>query len=200
MKKCGISVLCILALLSAGCVWAAPSEKELKAMSVFVSNFTEQGIMEVVTEEMAQPDKYPDLVRFGIRHNYINNFKSRIEANREGAREHGDVRIKATWVEETVLKYFGLKIKADRSVEQIYPPYHFDGTSFHFQAADGEATWLARVKKASSPQKGVWEISGEVYNADDPADVLGGFNAVIRESVWKNKPHYVMVRLSAAAQ
>jgi hypothetical protein len=28
---------------------------------------------------MAQPDKYPDLVRFGIRHNYINNFKSRIE-------------------------------------------------------------------------------------------------------------------------
>ena len=115
MKKYGISVLCILALLSAGCVWAAPSEKELKAMSVFVSNFTEQGIMDVVTEEMAQPDKYPDLVRFGIRHNYINNFKSRIEANKENAREHGDVRIKASWVEESVLKYFGLKIKADRS-------------------------------------------------------------------------------------
>ena len=85
-------------------------------------------------------------------------------------------------------------------MEQAYPPYHFDGTSFHFQAADGEATWLARVKKASNPQKGVWEISGEVYNADDPTDILGGFKAVIRESVWKNKPHYVMVRLSAEAQ
>ena len=200
MKKYGISVLCILALLSAGCAWAAPREKELKAMSVFVSNFTEQGIMDVVTEEMAQPDKYPDLVRFGIRHNYINNFKSRIETNTKNTREHGDVRIKASWVEESVLKYFGLKIKADKSVEQVYPPYHFDGTSFHFQAADGEATWHARVKKASNPQKGVWEISGEVYNADDPTDILGGFKAVIKESVWKNKPHYFMVRLSAEAQ
>ena len=200
MKKYGILAVCVLALLSAGRLWAAPGEKELKAMSVFVSNFTEQGIMDVVTEEMAQPDKYPDLVRFGIRHNYINNFKSRIEANKENAREHGDVRIKASWVEESVLKYFGLKIKADRSVEQVYPPYHFDGTSFHFQAADGEATWHAKVKKASSTQKGVWEISGEVYNADDPTDILGGFKAVIKESVWKNKPHYVMVRLSAEAQ
>ena len=200
MKKYGILAVCVLALLSAGRLWAAPGEKELKAMGVFVSNFIEQGIMEVVTEEMAQPDKYPDLVRFGILHNYINNFKSRIEANKENAREHGDVRIRASWVEESVLKYFGLKIKADKSVEQVYPPYHFDGTFFHFQAADGEATWHARVKKASSPQKGVWEISGEVYNADDPTDILGGFKAVIRESAWNNKPHYVMVRLSAEAK
>ena len=49
-------------------------------------------------------------------------------------------------------------------------------------------------------ETGVWEISGEVYNADDPTDILGGFKAVIKESVWKNKPHYVMVRLSAEAQ
>ncbi len=200
MKKYGIPVLCVLALLSAGCACAAPSEKELKAMGVFVSNFTELGFMDVVAEEMAKPENYPDLVRFGIRHNYVNNFKSRIETNRENAREHGDVRIRASWVEESVLKYFGLKIKADRSVEQVYPPYHFDGTYFHFRAADGEAIWHAGVKKASSPQKGVWEISGKVYNADDPTDILGGFKAVIRESVWKNKPHYVMVSLSAEAQ
>ena len=200
MKKYGVFAVCILALFCASAALAAPGEKQIKAMSLFLSNFTELGFMEASTEEMAKPENYPDLVRFGVWHNYINNFKSRIERNDAKSQKHGDVRIKASWVEESVLKYFGLKIKADKSVEQVYPPYHFDGTSFHFQAADGEATWLARVKKASNPQKGVWEISGEVYNADDPTDILGGFKAVIKESVWKNKPHYFMVRLSAEAQ
>ena len=195
MKKYGILAVCVLALFVTGCAWAAPSDRELKAMSLFLSNFTELGFTDVVTEEMVKPDNYPDLVRFGIMHNYVNNFKSRIEANKESAREHGDVRIGASWVEESVLKYFGLNVKADKSVDQSDPPYYFDGKYFHFQAADGEAAWHAKVKKATSPQKGVWDLSGSVYNADDPAEILGDFTAFIREAVWKNKPHYVMVRL-----
>ncbi len=195
MKKYGILAVCVLALFVAGCAWAAPSDRELKAMGLFLSNFTELGFTDVVTEEMVKPDNYPDLVRFGIMHNYVNNFKSRIEPNKENAREHGDVRIKASWVEESVLKYFGLKFTADKSVDQSDPPYSFDGKYFHFWAADGEAAWHAKVKKASNPQKGVWDLSGSVYNADDPTEILGDFTAVIRETVLKGKPHYVMVRL-----
>ncbi len=195
MKKYGVLAVCILALFVAGCAWAAPSDRELKAMGLFLSNFTELGFTDIDAEEMAKPDSYPELVRFGIMHNYVNNFKSRIETNKESAREHGDVRIKASWVEASVLKYFGLKFTADKSVDQSDPPYSFDGKYFHFWAADGEAAWHAKVKKASTPQKGVWDLSGSVYNADNPTEILGDFTAVIRETVLKGKPHYVMVRL-----
>jgi len=118
MKKHGVFAVCILALFCASAALAAPGEKQIKAMSLFLSNFTELGFMEASSEEMAKPENYPDLVRFGIGHNYINNFKSRIERNNAKSQEHGDVRIKAHWVEESVLKYFGLKITANRSVDQ----------------------------------------------------------------------------------
>ena len=197
MKKYGVFAVCILALFCASAALAAPGEKQIKAMSLFLSNFTELGFMEASTEEMAKPENYPDLVRFGVWHNYINNFKSRIERNDAKSQKHGDVRIKASWVEESVLKFFGLKVTADRSVDQSYPPYYFDAAkkAFHFWAADGEAAWYARVKNAESPEKGVWNLSGEIYNADDPKELWGDFEAVIRESDWKGKPSYVLVSI-----
>ena len=63
------------------------------------------------------------------------------------------------------------------------------------EAADGEAAWYARVKNAESPEKGVWNLSGEIYNADDPKELWGDFEAVIRESDWKGKPSYVLVSI-----
>ncbi len=195
MRKIRVIGACLLVLGLATGAWGAPSKKELQAMGLFLSNFTELGFTEIVTEEMARPENYPDLVRFGIMHNYVNNFKSRIEKNKEGAQGYGDFRIKASWVEESLRRYFGLEVAANKSVDASDPPYHFDGKYFHFWASDGEAPWYARVEKATSPQKGLWELSGVVYNADDPEELLGDFSAVIREGLWKGKLHYVLVRL-----
>jgi hypothetical protein len=191
----GLLVACLALFLCSGCALAAPSQKELDAMGLFLSNFTELGFMDVDVEKMSQPDGYPDLVRFGVWHNYINNFKSRIEKNNNKPQDRGDLRIKVTYVEESVQKYFGIKIKADRSVEQSDPPYILSDGYFSFWGADGEAPWYARVKKASSSQKGLWDLSGEIYNADDPEDVYGTFNARVKEAKWGKKRTYVMVHM-----
>ena len=194
--KGGVWIFCVVALLLGGSAWGAPSDKQLKAMGLFLSNFTELGFLELSTEEMTRPESYPDLVRFGVWHNYINNFKSRIASNPEGSGEKGDLRIEATWVEESVLKYFGLKIKANRSVDQSDPPYFFKDGYFYFWGADGEGVWFARVLKASGPEKGLWELSGEVYNPDDPQEILGDFQATLKEAQWKTKQTYVLVNMS----
>ena len=194
--KCLVSAFCVMALLWGGIAWGAPSEKQLKAMGIFLSNFTELGLMNVSTEEMTRPESYPDLVRFGVWHNYINNFKSRIENVPEKAREKGDLRIEAKWVEESVLKYFGLKIEANKSVDQSDPPYLYEEGYFYFWGADGEAAWYARIEEASNPEKGLWELSGEIYNADDPQEILGDFRATVKEAQWNAKQTYVLVRMS----
>ncbi len=185
------------ALFLAGNAWAAPSDKEIKAMGVFLSNFTELGFMDINVEEMSSPDNYPDLIRFGVFHNYINNFKSRIQQNRDNPGDRGDLRIKAGHVEESVQKYFGVKIKADRSVDQSDPPFFFKNGYFSFWGADGEAPWYARVKTATSPQTGLWELQGEIYNADDPKEIYGNFNAKIKEAMWGKKQTYVMVSMTS---
>ena len=63
----------VLAALVCSPVFGA-SKTEMARMGTFLSNFTEQGMYNVninnVTDE--------ELVHFGIWHNYINNFKSRI--------------------------------------------------------------------------------------------------------------------------
>lgn len=187
--------LCLVLSLSTTALWAAPNEKQVKAMEVFLSNFTELGFMNISIEEMAEPANYPDLVRFGVGHNYINNFRSRVEILPEG-KKRGDARIQAKWVEESVLKYFGLSIRADRSVEESDPPYFLEGKFFHFWASDGEAPWHARIKEASGPQKGLWELTGEIYNADAPGEILGDFRATIKEALWAEKPSYVLVTLA----
>ncbi|WP_198003053.1 hypothetical protein [Dethiosulfovibrio peptidovorans] len=188
---------CMALLICVGSALGAPTQKELKDTSLFLSNFTELGFMEIDVEEMSHPDSYPDLVRFGIQHNYINNFKSRVRQNKDNPGDTGELRIKAAYVEESVQKYFGIKIKADRSVDQSDPPYFFKGGYFSFFGADGEAPWYARVEEALSPKKGIWELRGEIYNADDPEDIFGTFNATIKEAMWGKKRTYVMVSMTS---
>lgn len=195
--KHGFLATCIALLICVGPALAAPTQKELKDMSLFLSNFTEQGFMDVNVKEMSHPDSYPDLVRFGIWHNYMNNFKSRVQQNKDNPGDTGELRIKAAYVEESVQKYFGIKIKADRSVDQSDPPYFFKGGYFSFFGSDGEAPWYARVKDASSPEKGIWELQGEIYNADDPEDIYGTFSATIKEAMWGKKHTYVMVSMTS---
>ena len=63
-----------------------PNAAELKKMNVFLSNFTEQGFTNFDVKaggddellHMGGKGAAPDLIRFGIQHNYLNNYKSRI--------------------------------------------------------------------------------------------------------------------------
>ena len=189
------------ALLMAGAAFAAkaPTRKELDAMSLFLSNFTELGFMDTSAEAIADADNYADAVRFGVGHNYMNNRKSRIAANKKGDDKNGDQSIEAKFVEESVEKYFGVKVKADRSAEEGEPAYHFDGKRFHFKGKDQEPdkVYYARVEEVGPDGEGRYEATGVVYNVKDKKEVVADFKAVFRDWTWKGKKTYALVSLEA---
>ena len=204
MKK-AICVLCagaVLAVLTlAGAAIAAQFGKdEMKRMSVFVSNFTEQGLYDFDVEResdgmlwLGGPDAAPDLIRFGIRHNYINNFKTRIKKCTEKNCKHGSLTLDGKFVKESVKKYFGLDVE-NRSITDSEPSYHFDGKLYHFDGADGEAVYYAEVTSASRNGDEI-DMSGELYNTENKKDRPATFRAVARPCKWKGKDTWSIVRL-----
>lgn len=188
-----------LSLILTGAAFAAkaPTQKELDAMSLFLSNFTEQGFMDTSAEAIADPDNYADAVRFGVGHNYLNNRKSRIAANKKGADKNGDMNIEAKFVEESVKKYYGVDLKADKSADEGEPAYHYDGKRFHFRGKDQEPEkiYYALVEKVETDGKGGYEATGIVYNVKDKKDVIADFKATFRDWNWKGKKTYALVSL-----
>jgi hypothetical protein len=170
----GVLVLAILVL--AGSAFAAeskkkPSAEEIKRMSVFLSNFTELGFMNFDIRadgsddllHMGATGAAPDLIRFGIMHNYINNYKSRIAKCKTKNCEWGSLVIEGKYVAESVKKYFDINLK-NQSVTESDPPYFYDGKLYHFEGADGEANHYAQVKEVSEGNGGVLLMTGTVYD------------------------------------
>ena len=154
----------------------AASANQLKLMSTFLSNFTEVGLMFFNTKEIASGTHPEKLIRFGIMHNYINNFKSRIKQCGAKGCEWGSLTIEGKFVTESIKKYFDVDYTKLASVTESDPPYHYDGKLYHFEGADGEAVYYARVDKAL-PSGNAVVMTGEIYNSDDKDDKLGSFEA-----------------------
>ncbi len=158
---------------------------QLKKMSTFVSNFTELGFMNFDLKKDGNDDvlhlgdpSSADLIRFGIWHNYLNNYENRIRPCPVKDCEHGSLVIDAKSVAESVKKYFDIDL-THRSVDQSDPPYYFDGKLYHFEGADGEAVYHAEVKQAMQ-EDGVIRMTGDMYNADDREDRPWTFEATAR--------------------
>lgn len=219
------SVWAVLCALAAFClvlpcaVEAAPfGKKDLKRMSVFISNFTELGFYDLdVTNESGEalydldvkngsdwvlslggPDSAPDLIHFGIWHNYLNN-ESRIKKCAKKNCEHGSLTIEGKFVQESVKKYFDLNLKNRSEMESDYPPYYFDGKLYHFEGADGqgEVLYYPEVKTASQ-EGGVVRMSGEIYSMEDlkiEKSSLGTFQAVAKPYKWNGKDTWAILSL-----
>jgi hypothetical protein len=139
-----------------------------------------------------------DLIRFGTRHNYINNFKSRIARCKVKDCPHGSLVIDAKYVAESIKKYFGADFKDHRSVKPDYDSYkeyeyYYDGKLYHFEGADGEAVYYARVDKAAQNSSGQIVMTGELYNADDKDDKLGKFEAVAKPYKYGGKDTWAII-------
>ena len=178
---------------------------QLKKMSTFVSNFTELGFMNFDLKKDGNDDvlhlgdpSSADLIRFGIWHNYVNNYKSRIKPCPVKGCPHGSLVIDAKNVAESVKKYFDLDLK-HHSVDKSDPPYYFDGKLYHFEGADGEAVYLAEVKKAT--QEGdVVRMSGDIYNAEDKKDRPSTFEATAKPYKWNGKDTWAILSLKTTAR
>ena len=137
MRKFGkvLSVCLMAGLLAAPALAAAKgfTAQQLKLMSTFISNFTEQGFYDFDVKKGNDGDgllhlggdpSHPDLIRFGIRHNYINNFKSRIKNCTKKNCEYGSLTIEGKFVAESVKKYFDINLK-NVSVKDSDTQLHF---------------------------------------------------------------------------
>ena len=200
MKR--IFLCLILVLLFASSAFAASgggnfSAAELKLMSTFLSNFTELGFFDLDAAEFLKSDS---IVHFGVRHNYINNYKSRISSCKVKDCPHGSLVIDAKHVEESIKKYFGVDFKDHKSVKPDYPfykeyEYYYDGKLYHFEGADGEAVYYARVDKAVQNSSGQVVMTGVLYNAGDKDDLFAQFEAVAKPYKYGGKDTWAILSL-----
>lgn len=193
---CMSSLLAIF-LLCAGSTQAASeySPAQMKQMGVFLSNFTELGFMDFEAKDILNEAAPADMIRFGIWHNYINNYKSRIAQCKTADCKWGTLTIDGKYVQESLKHYFDYDLKVLPSLDKGNPAYHYDGRLYHFEGADGEAAWHAKVTRASKAPDGLVTMSGTIYNADNPDDVAGTFTATARPHKWNGKDTWAIVSL-----
>ncbi|MGE9986604.1 hypothetical protein ACQRA4_13250 [Desulfovibrio sp. SGI.169] len=175
------------------------SAAEMKRMSVFLSNFTELGMLDFTAEDVLNTEKPYDMIRFGIWHNFINNPK-RIKPCATPECQWGTQTMECSYVKDSLQRYFGYNLR--QCLSAAHPnsgspsdKYHFDGARYHFEGAAGEAVYHARVDEARQGADGVIEMKGIIYNADDKEDILGNFIAQAKPHTWKGKDTLAIVSL-----
>ena len=198
MKKT-VMFLTVLSLFAFSCAAFGGakgfSAAELKRMSTFLSNFTELGFMDFDAEVLTNEDDPADMIRFGIWHNYINNYKSRIARCKKKDCEWGSLVIEGKYVTESIKKYFGVDYKKLASVTESDLPFYYDGTYYHFEGADGEAVYYARVDEAVRDSEGRIVMRGEIYNTEDKNDILGKFTALAKPHKFNGKDTWAILRM-----
>ena len=170
--------------------------KNMERMSTFLSNFTELGMVNFQASEVLDPQNPGDMIRFGIWHNYINNFKSRVATCTKDGCQWGSLTMDCKYVKDSLKRYFDYDLERCISVENSDPPYHFDGTRYHFEGADGETIYHAKVSSAEKLADGNIRMQGIVHNADDESDVLGTFTALAKPHTWKGKSTWAIISMN----
>lgn len=171
------------------------SAADLKRMGTFLSNFTELGFMDFEAGEITNSDAPGDMIRFGVWHNYVNNYSSRITSCRIKNCEWGALTIDGRHVRESVKKYFDHDIEQMPSITDSDPPYHYDGQLYHFAGADGEAVYYARVDTAERDDSGRIIMRGEIYNAEDKTDRPGKFEALAKAHNYQGKATWAILSM-----
>lgn len=131
-------------------------------MSTFLSNFTELGMMNFDVNDLSDGE----LARFGIWHNYVNNYRSRVKYCPNKNCPYGSLVIDKTYVAESVRKFFNREIRHQSVPDESYKEGHYDGKKYyHFEGADGESAFYARVYEAEK-RGNVIIMRGETYEPE----------------------------------
>ncbi len=171
------------------------SSADLKKMSTFLSNFTELGYMNFDAKELTDEKDPAEMIQFGIWHNYRNNFKSRIAQCPKKDCKWGSLVIQGKYVTETIKKYFDVDYPNLASVSEADMPVFYFGNHYHFDGADGEAVYFARVDEAVKNSEGRIVMRGEIYNAEDETDILGTFEAVAKPHKFAGKDTWAILSM-----
>ena len=122
-----------------------------------------------------------ELVRFGIWHNYVNNYRTRVKRCPNKHCPYGSLVIDKTYVAESVRKFFNREIRHQSAPdESLYG--HYDGRHYyHFEGADGEARFYARVDEVEK-RGSIIIMRGETY---EPEHGLEGSTFTARAKPYK---------------
>ena len=213
LRTLGLCICCILVL--AGASFGA-SRQEKKSLSIFLSNFTEAGLFNFDIRTYADegedelegetplhlgiPNNVTELARFGIVHNLINNYGSRIKKCRDRNCESGPLVIDKKFVAESVRKYFGFDLDAmDLSPIQDSPSvvYSYDGRLYHFDAEsfgepDNDTVYYVEVEDVDEGR--YITASGYIYDTKRPSVRKGTFSAFVIPSKWRGKDSWQIGR------
>ena len=190
-----LSLLVVFFMVSAGLAEAAGSgaklsvsKQDIKRMSVFLSNFTEQGMMNI-PDVSALTDA--ELVHFGVWHNYINNSK-RIK-NTSSHKLSLDAKI----VAESVKKYFAIELKKTsfKSVNYFGQIFAYDGKNYIFDGADGDINPHAKVTEVYRAGNNLL-MKGKLYNPEDPGEIQGTFKAYAKPWRYNGKDTWALISLT----
>ncbi|MBQ7151613.1 MAG: hypothetical protein IJR94_05085 [Synergistaceae bacterium] len=205
MRKIFLSCLLIFALIfSCG---AAKKSDDRKRMGIFISNFTEIGLMNFDLENkisddgvlhLGDPDNMHELIRFGIAHNIINNKKLIGKCKRKGC-EFGPDTLSKEAVASSVKKYFDLPVK-HKSIKDPndYPPFtDFDGKLYHFDKSEWgtDTVYYADVQRVEQNEK-ILTMSGELYDFNNPSDRPATFTAQAKPYTWNKKDTWAILSLN----
>ncbi|MBQ7155562.1 MAG: hypothetical protein IJR85_08435 [Synergistaceae bacterium] len=204
MRKIFCAVVLLVVMSSTA---FSASKAEMKKMSVFLSNFTEAGLFNFDMKadfdddedeqegetpiHLGMPANVAELVRFGIVHNLINNYKSRIRKCTDPECESGSLTIDAKFVNESVKKYFGVDL-AKKDLRYIDPEenpsvaFTFDGKLYHFDADSfsepgNDTVYYADVQGVIQEGRNL-SLAGDIYNSKKTTDRPGMFAATVKPS------------------
>ena len=215
------ALLILLASCSAQAAYKATPD-ELKRMSIFISNFTEAGffnfdlLSEFTDEEqndsvgeyeepkthLGMPGNLPELIKFGIVHNLINNPK-RIVKCTDRKCEAGSLKLDKKFADESIKKYFDIDIsKKDLSIIQDDPSaaFSFDGKFYHFgsdsfKEPGNDTVYYADVQGVTQRGSNLM-LAGELYNSKNKTDRPGMFAATVKRIKWQGKATWAIIDMT----
>lgn len=177
------------------------SAAQMEKMSTFLSNFTEVGMRNFTAKEVLDPNHPFEMIHFGVWHHWLNTFHRTIKPSNN--QQHGDAMIDGVYVKESLKRYFDYDLKGLPSAKNPDDPehsYYSDGVRYYFWGADGEATYYAKVTKAVRLPDGNVQMTGYLYNAEEPSDILGSFTALAKPHTWKGKATWAIISLKIRYQ
>jgi hypothetical protein len=162
------------------------TSEERKKLNIFFSNFSEVDLKPFQSGGITEDE----LIKFGVMHNYINNFKLFDNLG------EGNMRLKEDAVSKSIEKYFGKTVSRHKPVYDI----RYKNGNYYIQAADGGAYIFSQVKRlvdigndryiayvnvysASSGWTGDEHASPEQWNdAYDNPELSGKFKATFSKT------------------
>jgi len=199
----------LIFIISAGITFAQTPVKEVKLtpaekkqLNTFFSNFSEV-FFEPFTKDKISDSK---LIEFSVIHNYKNNEKRFVK----GGKEY-QVKIKASYIDETVMKFFGKKITKHQSVEDTgieykdgwYYTTDASGEEFDFSqivslADNGNNLFTATVNVFSASSGWVGDVhesekEWKKASPDDVPRVTEVMKATLQKVTEKGKSRYILI-------